>query len=167
MAWTRINHPSEVLKEGQEIDVMILKLDLEHGRVSLGRRQILPDPWSEIEHTYRVGEIIQGTVARIVPFGAFVQVKGGVEGIIPNSEMSYRRGAKAGDLIHQGAEVDVKVIDLRPEERKLTLSLRQARQEEDLRRERKVVEDYQSRPEREGPRYTIADAIKAKEDNDA
>ncbi len=167
MAWTRINNPSEVLKEGQEIDVLILKLDLEHGRVSLGRRQILPDPWSEIEHTYRVGEIIQGTVARIVPFGAFVQVKGGVEGIIPNSEMSYRRGAKASDLIHQGAEVDVKVIDLRPEERKLTLSLRQARQEEDLRRERKVVEDYQSRPEREGPRYTIADAIKAKEDNDA
>lgn len=166
MSWTRINQPSDVLKEGQEIDVLVLKLDLEHGRVSLGRRQILPDPWSEVQNAYRVGEIITGTVARIVPFGAFVQVKGGVEGIIPNSELSYRRGVKAGDLIHQGAEIEVKVIDLRPEERKLTLSLRQARQEEDVRRERKVVEDFQTRPEREAPRYTIGDAMKAREDSE-
>lgn len=165
MAWTRVNHPSEVLKEGQEIDVMILKLDMERERVSLGLRQILPDPWTDIEKTYKVGDIIQGTVARIVPFGVFVQVKGGVEGIIPNVELSYRRGVKASDLVHPGETVDVKVIELRPDERRLTLSLRQARQEEETRREKKAVEEYHSRSEREAPRYTIGDHLKSKEEN--
>lgn len=164
MAWTRINHPQEVLKEGQEIQVVILKMDLSQGRVSLGRRQILPDPWREIEKMYRIGDTIHGQVTRIVPFGAFVQVEGGIEGIIPNSEMSSRRGVKAGDLIHQGMDVEVKIIDLRPEERKMTLSLRQARQEEEVRRERRAMDDYHARQERDEPRFTIGDAIRAKED---
>lgn len=166
MSWTRINDPSDVLKEGEQIEVQILKLDLENGRISLGRRQILPDPWSEIETTYTIGELIQGTVARIVPFGVFVQVKSGIEGIIPNSELSYRRGVKASDLVHPGAEVEVKVIDVRPDERKLTLSLKQARQDEEIRRERKAVDDYQGRADRESPRYTIGDAVRRQDDND-
>jgi ribosomal protein S1 len=164
MAWTRINHPQEVLKEGEEIQVVILKMDLSAGRVSLGRRQILPDPWREIEKMYRIGDTIRGQVTRIVPFGAFVQVEGGIEGIIPNSEMSSRRGTKASDVIHQGMDVEVKIIDLRPEERKMTLSLRQARQEEEVRRERRTMDDYQTRQERDEPRYTIGDAIRARED---
>src|SRR2546423_337715 len=94
MSWTRINHPSEVLKEGQELDVVVLKMDLDAGRVSLGLRQILPDPWTGIDEKYHVGDVITGTVSRIVPFGAFVQVAGGIEGIIPNSELTGRKGAK-------------------------------------------------------------------------
>ncbi|NLH98199.1 MAG: 30S ribosomal protein S1 [Chthonomonadales bacterium] len=167
MAWTRINHPQEVLKEGQEIQVVILKMDLSQGRVSLGRRQILPDPWREIEKMYRIGDVIRGQVTRMVPFGAFVQVEGGIEGIIPNSEMSSRRGVKASDLIHQGMEVEVKIIDLRPDERKMTLSLRQARQEEEVRRERRVMDDYQARQDRDEPRFTIGDALRAKEDSES
>jgi len=163
MSWTRINHPSEVVKEGQEIDVQVLRLDPEHGKVSLGLRQILPDPWSEIEKEYHVGDIIEGTVARIVPFGVFVQVKHGVEGIIPSAELSYRRGVKAQDVVQIGEKVNVKVIDIRPEERRLTLSLRQARHEEESRRERQAVEQHQARAEREAPRYTIGDAIKEKD----
>lgn len=164
MSWTRINHPQEVLKEAQEVDVLILKMDLAAGRVSLGLRQILPDPWSEIEQYYRVGDVITGAVTRIVPFGAFVQVDGGIEGIIPNSEMAGRKGGRTIEGIRQGSEVEVKVIDLRPEERKMTLSLRQARQEEETRRERRTVEEYHARPEREEPRFTIGDALRAKEE---
>lgn len=166
MEWTRINHPSEVLKEGEEIDVIVLKMDLEAGRVSLGRRQILPDPWTGIEQRYHVGEMITGQVTRIVPFGAFVQVEGGIEGIIPNSELGNRRGQKSHPL-QSGQDVEVKVIDVRPDERKMTLSLRQARQEEEVRPERRPAEDYHAHPEQEEHRFTIGDALRAKEEAEA
>ena len=124
MSWTRINDPKEVLREGQELDVIVLKMDLENNRVSLGLRQILPDPWAEIGERYKEGDMITGTVTRRVPFGAFVQVEGGVEGIIPNSEIPRNRGGKPGGDVVQGEQVEVKIIGLRPEERKMTLSLK-------------------------------------------
>jgi len=123
MSWTRINDPKEVLREGQELDVIVLKMDLENNRVSLGLRQILPDPWSEIKDRYKEGDVITGTVTRLVPFGAFVQVEGGVEGIIPSSELPRLKG-KVGPPVNVNEEVTVKLINLRPEERKMTLSLR-------------------------------------------
>lgn len=123
MSWTRINDPKEVLKEGQELDVLILKMDLENNRVSLGLRQILPDPWEDIKKKYNENDTITGTVTRIVPFGAFVQVDG-VEGIIPTSEMPRARAGKGAPAINPGEEVLVKLINLRPDERKMTLSLR-------------------------------------------
>jgi 4-hydroxy-3-methylbut-2-enyl diphosphate reductase len=124
MSWTRINHPQEVLKEGQELDVMVLKMDLEAGRVSLGLRQILPDPWTTIDEKYSLGDVINGQVSRVVPFGVFVQLDGGIEGIIPNAELGSRRG-KGAPTLNPGDEVEVKVIDLRPDERKMSLSPRQ------------------------------------------
>jgi predicted RNA-binding protein with RPS1 domain len=124
MSWTRINDPKEVLREGQELDVIVLKMDLENNRVSLGLRQILPDPWAVIGERYKEGETITGTVTRRVPFGAFVQVEGDVEGIIPNSEIPRNRGGKPGGDVVQGEQVEVKIIGLRPEERKMTLSLK-------------------------------------------
>lgn len=162
MSWTRINHPSEVLKEGQELDVVILKMDIDAGRVSLGLRQILPDPWTGIDARYHPGDVITGTVTRVVPFGVFVLVEGGIEGIIPNAEMSSRKGGKAPALV-QGQEVEVKVLDVRPEERKMSLSLRQLQQDQETRRERTEVDTFQTRPEREeAPRFTIGDALRAK-----
>jgi ribosomal protein S1 len=130
MSWTRINDPKEVLREGQELDVIVLKMDLEHNRVSLGLRQILPDPWTEIAGRYKEGDIITGTVTRLVPFGAFVQVEGGVEGIIPNAELPRKGGGKGNAGIAQGEEVTIKVIGLRPDERKMTLSIRALQPEE-------------------------------------
>lgn len=161
MSWTRINHPSEVLKEGQELDVVILKMDLEAGRVSLGLRQILPDPWTNIDQRYHVGELVYGTVTRLVPFGVFVQVEGGIEGIIPNAELAGKKGGKGAQLA-QGQEVEVKVIDVRPSERKMTLSLRQARQELESKQEREVIEEYQSQTVTDEPRFTIGDAFRAR-----
>ena len=124
MSWTRINDPKEVLREGQELDVLILKMDLENNRVSLGLRQILPDPWADIPSKYKEGDVITGTVSRLVPFGAFVQVEGGVEGIIPNNELARNRSGKGTTPPNVGEEVTVKVLGLQPEARKMTLSLR-------------------------------------------
>ncbi len=128
MSWTRILHPQEVLREGQDVDVVVLKLDIEAGRVSLGMRQILPDPWTTISDQYAVGDVITGVVSRQVQFGLFVTVEGGIEGIIPNAELNAKRG-KGASPIAAGSEVEVKIIDLRAEERKMTLSLKQLKQE--------------------------------------
>jgi 4-hydroxy-3-methylbut-2-enyl diphosphate reductase len=126
MSWTRIKHPSDVLKVGDEIQVMVLKTNLEQGRISLGLRQILPDPWTEARDRYQAGDVIIGTVTRLVPFGAFVQLDGGIEGIIPNTELSARRVNKPDEVVQVGDQVEVRILDIRPEERRMTLSLRQA-----------------------------------------
>ncbi len=126
MSWSRINHPSEVLKNGQELDVMILKLKLDQGRISLGLRQILPDPWTEIGGKYKVGDLVKVEVSRLVPFGAFVTLEEGVEAIIPTSELAERRVMKPSDAVNPGDQVEARIIEMRPEERKMTLSIRRA-----------------------------------------
>lgn len=157
MSWTRIKHPSDVVKVGDKIQVMVLKLDLDRGKVSLGLRQILPDPWAEIEHKYRVGDVIKGQVSRLVPFGAFVQLDGGIEGIIPNSELATRRVNKPEDVVTVGQEVEIKVVDLRPDERRMTLSLRQLQQQQERDRDRAEMSSYSYT--REEPRTTIGDLV--------
>jgi small subunit ribosomal protein S1 len=129
MSWTRIKHPNDVLKVGDEIQVMVLKTNLEQGRISLGLRQILPDPWTEAQERYAPGDLVSGSVTRLVPFGAFVQLDGGLEGIVPNNELSLRRVAKPEDVVQVGDNVEVKIVEIRPEERRLTLSIRQALEE--------------------------------------
>jgi predicted RNA-binding protein with RPS1 domain len=144
MGWTRIKHPSDVVKVGQEVQVMILRLNLQEGRVSLGMRQILPDPWLDVAEKFHVNDVVEGEVTRLVPFGAFVLLEGGVEGIIPNSELAHRRIAKPADVVDAGQMVQVKVIDVRPEERRLTLSLRALQP-------REAGDDYRG-PAAAGPR---------------
>lgn len=129
MSWTRIKHPNDVLKVGDEIQVMVLKTNLEQGRISLGLRQILPDPWTEAQEKYHPGDIVSGSVTRLVPFGAFVQLDGGLEGIVPNNELSVRRVNKPEDVVQVGDQVEVKILEIRPDERRMTLSIRQAMEE--------------------------------------
>ena len=124
MSWTRIKHPSDVVKVGQEVEVKVLKLSLDQGRVSLGMRDLLPDPWLAAGEKYHVNDSVEGEVTRLVQFGAFVALEGGIEGIIPNSELANRRIAKPSDVVEVGQMVTVKVIDVRAEERRITLSLR-------------------------------------------
>jgi 4-hydroxy-3-methylbut-2-enyl diphosphate reductase len=126
MSWTRIKHPSDVLKVGDDIQVMVLKTNLDQGRISLGLRQILPDPWIEARDRFQPGDVIIGSVTRLVPFGAFVQLDGGIEGIIPNTELASRRVNKPEEVVQVGDQVEVRILDIRPEERRMTLSLRQA-----------------------------------------
>lgn len=158
MSWTRIKHPSDVVKVGDKIQIMVLKLNLDQGKVSLGLRQILPDPWAEVEDRYHAGDVIKGNVSRLVPFGAFVQVEGGIEGIIPNSELAIRRVSKPEDVVSVGQEVEVKVIDVRPDERRMTLSLRQLQQQQPHERRERSEPSYNSYI-REEPRTTIGDLV--------
>jgi 4-hydroxy-3-methylbut-2-enyl diphosphate reductase len=157
MSWTRIKHPSDVLKVGDEIQVMVLKTNLEQGRISLGLRQILPDPWTEARDKYQPGDILIGVVTRLVPFGAFVQLDGAIEGIIPNSELSTKRINKPEEVVQVGDHVEVKVLDLRAEERRMTLSLRQAQGNRGG--GGRQYQEYQRDEEADEDRVTIGDMV--------
>ena len=125
MSWGRVNHPSDIVKPGQKIDVMVLKYDPGAEKISLGLKQILPDPWQHIDEFYQVGDEVDGLVTRLVPFGAFVALDHGIEGIIPNAELADHRIRKPDDVVAVNQKVHVRIINLRPSERRMTLSLRQ------------------------------------------
>lgn len=124
MSWMRIQHPKEMFKEGQKIQVMVLRLDPGIGKISLGHRQVLPDPWNLIKQNYTMNQRFNTTISRIVVSGAFVKLPEGAEAFIPASEMSSRRIRTPQDVIEEGQEVEVQIIDLRPDERRMVLSMR-------------------------------------------
>lgn len=126
MSWMRINHPREVLKEGQDLKVMVLRLDKDNSKISLGLRQVLPDPWNLIRENYKIGQKIQCNINRMVQNGAFVKLPEGAEAFLPVSEISNRRIQKPADVLEEGQEVELAIIDLRPDERRMVLSLRSA-----------------------------------------
>ncbi|HHY96236.1 MAG TPA: 30S ribosomal protein S1, partial [Firmicutes bacterium] len=131
MAWGRVNHPSEVLQEGQTVDVMVLRLDREKGKISLGLKQTMPDPWENVSERYPIGAVVSGHVTRLAPFGAFVELEPGVEGLIHLSELSSDRVSRAEDVLNVGEEVKVKVLRVRPHDRRIGLSLRQVGQDQE------------------------------------
>lgn len=126
MSWARINHPREMFKEGQKIQVMVLRLDSGTGKISLGHRQVLPDPWNLIRENYTVNQRFTTKITRLVVSGAFVRLPEGAEAFIPLSEMSNRRIRKPEEAVEEGQEIEVQIIDLRPDERRMVLSLRAA-----------------------------------------
>ena len=124
MSWARINHPKEMFKEGQKIKVMVLRLDAGAGKISLGHRQVLPDPWNLIKQNYTVGQKLTVTIGRIVQSGAFIKLPEGAEAFMPVSEMSFRRIKRPQDVVEENQEVEAQIIDLRPDERRMVLSMR-------------------------------------------
>ena len=124
LSWSRVSHPSEILKEGQEIEVFVLGVDKEKQRISFGLKQLQEDPWSKVMDRYTVGQVIEGAVSRIVPFGAFVQLEPNLEGLIHISEFSDSHVKNIRDLVKEDDKVTVKVIRLQPEEQKIGLSLK-------------------------------------------
>ena len=124
MSWARINHPKEMFKEGQKIKVMVLRLDAGAGKISLGHRQVLPDPWNLIKQNYTVGQKLTITIGRIVQSGAFIKLPEGAEAFMPVSEMSFRRIKRPQDVVEENQEVEAQIIDLRPDERRMVLSMR-------------------------------------------
>lgn len=126
MSWGRINHPSEMLEIGQQVEVKLLDIDYEKERVSLGMKQKTANPWENVEERYPVGTKIQGRVVNIMPYGAFVEIEEGIEGLVHVSEMSWtKRITKAGDLVSVGEEVEAVVLDIQPESKKISLGFRQ------------------------------------------
>jgi predicted RNA-binding protein with RPS1 domain len=124
MSWARISHPKEMFKEGDEIQVMVLRLDPAVGKISLGHRQVLPDPWSIIKQNYKIGQTLTVQLGRMVTSGCFVKLAEGAEAFLPLSEMSQKRLKRPQDVAEEDSEVEVQIIDLRPDERRMVLSMR-------------------------------------------
>ncbi|NQU12071.1 30S ribosomal protein S1 [bacterium] len=126
MSWGRINHPSEMLKVGEEIEVMILEVDREKQRVSLGLKQRSRNPWDAVAAKYPVGSRVKGKVVSVVPYGAFIQLEDGVEGMVHVSELSWtKRVARASDVLKVGDEVEAAVLEIKRDEQKISLGIRQ------------------------------------------
>ncbi len=126
MSWGRIAHPSEMVKQGEEIQVMIIEVNREKERVSLGLKQTTKNPWDEIEHKYPVGAKVHGKVVNLVPYGAFIEIEPGVEGLVHITEMSWtKRITKPSEMLKVGQELDAVVLGIQKEDQKISLGLRQ------------------------------------------
>ena len=126
MSWGRIAHPSEMVKQGEEIEVMVIEVNREKERVSLGLKQTKKNPWDDIDHKFPVGAKIRGKVVNLVPYGAFIELEPGVEGLVHITEMSWtKRIAKPSDLLKVGQEIDAVILGVNREEQKISLGLRQ------------------------------------------
>lgn len=129
MAWYRINHPSEVVNVGDGIEVKVLKVDKNNEKVSLGLKQILDNPWTNVEQKYPVGEVVPAKVVRLAPFGAFVQLEPGVEGLVHISHLAEQHVEKPEDVVSEGDEINVKVLSVDPNEKRIRLSIREVNKE--------------------------------------
>ena len=126
MSWGRVNHPSEMLTIAQPIKVQILEVDKEKERVSLGLKQMTPNPWEDIENRFPVGDQVKGKITKLVPYGAFVEVAVGVEGLIHVSELSWtKRITRPSDVLELGQEIESVVLGINIEEQKISLGVRQ------------------------------------------
>ena len=126
MSWGRIKHPSEMVKVGEELEVMVLDVDRDRERVSLGLKQRMTNPWDDIELKFPVGSRLRGKVVNLVPYGAFVELEEGVEGLVHVSEISWtKRVARASDVLAVGEEVDIVVLNINKDEQKIALGIRQ------------------------------------------
>ena len=129
MSWARVKHPSEILKVGQELDVMVLDVDRDRERVSLGLKQIQPNPWDAIQEQFPVGSRVSGKVVNLAPYGAFVEIAPGIEGLVHISEFSWtKRVARASDMLSVGDEVQVVVLSIDLENQKIALGIRQTQE---------------------------------------
>jgi small subunit ribosomal protein S1 len=124
MSWTRLKHPSDVLQEGQAVDVVIISLDREKQKVGLGMRQLSRNPWERIEERYGVGSQVTGKVTRVADFGAFVELEPSVEGLIHISELDHKRVKKVTDVVNVGDVVSVQVLEVAPDRQRISLSLK-------------------------------------------
>ena len=126
MSWGRIQHPSEMVKQGEEVKVMIIEIDRDRERVSLGLKQLQDNPWERIEEKYPVGSTVSGRVVNLVPYGAFIEIEEGVEGLVHVTELSWtKRISKPSEVLRIGDEVQAVVLGIQKEEQKISLGTRQ------------------------------------------
>ncbi len=142
LSWTRkINHPSEMLKKGDELEAVVLDIDKTNQRISLGVKQLDDDPWKEIDGRFRIGDLVKGTVSKLTNFGAFVQLQDEIDGLVHISQISEDRVEKVKDVLKVGQEVEARVIKVDKAERRIGLSVKAANySEEALRKEAEVFD---------------------------
>ncbi len=165
LSWNKVNNPEAGYKVGDEVEAEVIDINHERGRISLSIRRLQPDPWHSTVADFNVGDVIDGTVTKLVNFGAFVRVRDGLEGLIHISELSHQRVAHPGDVVHEGQQLKLKIISLDSERHRLGLSLKQAEEPP----ARPAVEPGQPsapraerrpRPERS---YSMSDAVQEPE----
>lgn len=131
LGWERVNHPSDILQVGDEIEVYILKVDREKEKISLSLKQLLADPWQEAVEKYQVNSIVTGKVVRIVSFGAFVEIEPGLDGLVHISRISKQRIDKVSDVLAIDQEVKVKILEIDPEKKRISLSVKDAAEDQE------------------------------------
>ncbi len=150
LSWTdRGSNPQELLKEGEEVEVVVLQIDASERRVSLGLKQTQPDPWDEVPEKYKVGSVVRGKIVNLTSFGAFTKLEEGIDGLIHISEIADRRIERPEEVVTVGDELDVKVINLDAKNRRIGLSLKAAQADQE--RASTPPEERQERPRRQRP----------------
>ncbi|MHB0980579.1 MAG: 30S ribosomal protein S1 [Thermoleophilia bacterium] len=163
LSWSHVNHPGEVLTINQEVTVKVLDIDRDRQRISLGLKQTQKDPWQEVFENRQVNEIVHGKVTKLVSFGAFVEIEEGVEGLIHISELAQHHVEDPSEVLRNGLEVNVKIIEIDPERRRLSLSLKRLEPEyrihEDAMAHEMAVEEEAAEAEGEEPAAADAEAV--------
>jgi len=124
ISWTRVRHPSDLLQEGQEVEVQVISLDPERKRIGLGMKQLIANPWQDAVERYPTGKTVSGSVTRITNFGAFVELEPGLEGLVHISELDHKRVHRVTDVLQEGQQVDVQVLEVDPGRKRVGLSLK-------------------------------------------
>ena len=143
ISWTRkINHPSEVLKKGDPIKAVVLDVDIDAQRISLGVKQLSTDPWEEIQNHFKIGDVIEAKVSKITSYGAFVQLDNDIDGLVHISQVSEERVENIKDVLNEGDIVSSRVIKIDKNERRIGLSIKAANySEEDLAKEQAAFDN--------------------------
>src|SRR5919108_354782 len=129
LSWSHVNHPSEILNIGDTVQVKVLDIDRDRQRISLGLKQTQEDPWQRVVDTYNVGDELEGTVTKVVTFGAFVEIMDGVEGLVHISELAQHHVENPREIVEPGQDVRVKILEIDSERRRLSLSMKRAQAE--------------------------------------
>ena len=160
LSWNKVNNPEAGYKVGEEVEAEVIDINHERGRISLSIRRLQPDPWHSTVADFTVGDVIDGTVTKLVNFGAFVRVRDGLEGLIHISELSHQRVAHPGDVVREGQTLKLKIISLDSERHRLGLSLKQAEEPP-----ARPAASAEARPRRDRPErgYSLSDAVQEPE----
>jgi small subunit ribosomal protein S1 len=146
MSWSRVQNAGELVKVGDEIQVKVLRIDRDTRKVSLGLKQLTPSPWDRIEEKYARGMTVKGKVTKVMEFGAFVEIEPAIEGLIHISELSPNRVRRVADIVQPGQEVEVRILKIEPEARRLSLSLRPLPKTEEPEAEEEEEEEDETPP---------------------
>jgi small subunit ribosomal protein S1 len=141
LSWSHVNHPSEILSIGDTVQVKVLDIDRDRQRISLGLKQTQEDPWQRVVDTYNVGDELEGTVTKVVAFGAFVEILEGVEGLVHISELAQQHVENPREIVQPGDDVKVKILEIDSERRRLSLSIKRVEGQILPRRDRQPADE--------------------------
>ena len=167
LSWSHVNHPSEVLEIGQDVQVKVLDIDRDRQRISLGLKQTQSDPWQQVLSSYNEGDVVEGRVTKVVTFGAFVEILPGVEGLVHISELAQHHVENPREVVSQGQPVNVKIIEVDGDRRRLSLSLKRVEDSDPVQPRADGSESVHARPSLDLSEDVFADAPAADVDDAA